>query len=494
MIENLVFASASAQAAAIRQRAVSAETLVAACLDRIARLNLTINAVIALRAEAAVERARAADAALARGDLWGTLHGVPITVKDSFDVAGLPSTFGLPELRANVPTHDALAVTRLTAAGAIVLGKTNVPPHLGDWQTVNTLHGTTRNPWDLRLSSGGSSGGSAAALASGFSALELGSDIGGSIRMPAHFCGLYGHKPSQGLVPGRGHAKPGSVAPADMMVYGPLARSAADLALALDLIAGPDPEVAPALRVDLAGPGPRYGDAYRVALWSGDDNFPVSRDTTRALNAAAATMRNLGLVVEEARPDIGSRDLYEVYVHLLRAATSGRQSDKDFAANVEAQAALAADDASYRAMFTRGNVLSHRDWLAHDERRHAIIAAWRAFFGSYDLLLCPVASTTAFPLFGDVPKHARAVTVDGALLPSANDYFWLGLASLAYLPATTIPLALSSEGLPIGGQIIGPFAGDGATIALAGLLEAHHRGFQIPPALGGQTDAPDRAG
>ena len=349
MLERLVFASASAQARAIRSGAVSARALVAACLDRIARHDGAINAVVASRPAAALERATAADAAQAAGVSWGPLHGVPISVKEAFDVAGLPTTFGLPALRDNVASDDALAVTRLLDAGAILLGKTNVPPHLADWQTVNPLYGTTRNPWDLARSPGGSSGGSAAALASGFSALELGSDIGGSIRIPAHFCGVYGHKPSFGLVPGRGHAKPGSFAPSDITAYGPMARSAADLALALDLLAGPDADLAPASRIDLVAGTPKSGATYRVALWADDEAFPVSRETSAALQAAAATLRDLGHVVERARPDVTSRELYDVYVHLLRAATSGRQSDADFAANLAASAAPSAPTKLVRA-------------------------------------------------------------------------------------------------------------------------------------------------
>lgn len=482
MSNDIVYASATVLAEKIRSRTVSSQAAVDGYLARIAQFNPAINAVVVLQAENARRRAEAADAALAKGVSWGPLHGVPITVKDSFDVHGLPSTFGLAALTGNIAARDALVVDRLQAAGAIVLGKTNVPPHLADWQTIHPVYGTTRNPWDVTRTPGGSSGGSAAALASGFSALEVGSDIGGSIRMPAHYCGVWGHKPSFGLVPGRGHAKPGSLAPSDITVYGPLARSATDLALALDIMAGPDPEAGPGWRLELDLPGPRLGERYRVAVWADDPAFPVDASVSDALRAAAESLRRSGVEVDEtARPAFDSRDAYEIYVHLLRAATSGRQSDAEWDTNVAGAAALDPADRSYRALFLRGNVLTHRDWVGFDQRRHTLIHAWRAFFNRYDAVICPVASTPAFTLVGDTPKHARQVSVNGRGEPSANDYFWLGLASASYLPSTTAPIGISDSGLPVGAQIIGRFGADRACLALAQYLERHHHGFVAPP-------------
>ncbi|MFT8245562.1 amidase [Roseomonas sp. BN140053] len=468
-------------AAALRRGECTASQLVATSLSRIARFNPAINAVVVLQAEAATERAAAADQATARGENWGPLHGVPITVKDSFDVAGLPSTFGLAALRDNRAARHSLAVQRLLDAGAILLGKTNVPPSLADWQSNNPIYGETRNPWNTGRTPGGSSGGSAAALTAGFSALEIGSDIGGSIRMPAHFCGVFGHKPSFGLVPGRGHAQPGRTAPSDITVYGPLARSAGDLRLALDLLALPDPEAGVSWRLDRPREARRTAAGFRIAIVPNDAEFPVDAGVEAALRDAAASLRRAGATVEEARPDFGSRHAYETYLTLLRGATSSRQSDAEFAASLAEAAALDPADRSYRALLARGNTLFHRDWLRAQQHRHDLIARWDRFFESYDALLCPVASTAAFPLVRDVPKHARTVTVSGRQEPSANDYFWLGLPSVSYLPATTVPLALSDEGLPIGAQIIAPFGHDDRCIALAEILEAVHHGFVPPP-------------
>ncbi len=479
-----IFAPASQLAARIRAGVFTSVQLTQACLRQIDRYNGMINAVVILLADQALERAGQADRALANGELWGPLHGVPITVKESWDVAGLPSTFGLGALRDNIAGQDALAVSRLKNAGAILLGKTNVPPHLGDWQTTHPDYGTTVNPWDPARTPGGSSGGSAAALAAGFSALEIGSDIGGSIRMPAHYCGVWGHKPSFGLVPGRGHAQPGKHAPADITVYGPLARGADDLALALSLLAQPDPHAWPTWHIALDNPGPRLGNAYRIGVWRDDADFPVDREISSAIDDAAESLRRAGMVVEAAAgPGFAARECYEVYIQLLRAATSARQTDAQFAANQEAVAQLSADDDGYRALMLRGNILTHRRWLGYQQRRYDLIKAWQDFFDRFDFLLCPVASTPAFTLFDNVPKEDRYLEVNGQLRPSANDYFWLGLSSVAYLPATTAPIALSSAGLPIGAQIIGRFGADRAGIALAGILEKHHYAFTIPPHL-----------
>jgi amidase len=453
--------------------------LLEAYLARIHRFDDALNAVVVRQEDVARRRAEAADQALARGEIWGPLHGLPITVKESFDVAGLPSTFGLTTLRDNVAQADSAAVARLAAAGANVLGKTNVPVQLADWQSANPIYGATRNPWDMGRSPGGSSGGSAVALAAGLSALELGSDIGGSIRMPAHFCGVWGHKPSLGLVPGRGHAQPGNVAPADMTVHGPLARSARDLALALSLLAGAEDDAG---GVTLHPPSGRRPQDYRVALLANDPDFPVDSAVADGLRAAAESLSRIGVTVIETRPaDIPSRACYETYIYLLRGATSGRQTDQEFAEAAQGAAGLDPADRSYRALMLRANSMTHRDWLGFNQQRYGFIAAWRRFFADFDALLCPVASTPAFPVVFDTPKHARTVTVDGRELPSANDYFWLGLASLSYLPATTVPVALSPEGLPIGAQILGAFGADRTCLELATLLEDCHRAFRPPP-------------
>ncbi|MGH6915918.1 MAG: amidase family protein, partial [Geminicoccales bacterium] len=253
-MSELAFETALGLAARLRAREVGCLELLEHHLARIERFNPELNAIVVLDLERARARAREADRALDRGDVFGPLHGLPMTVKEAIDVAGLPTTWGAPEHKHNRPERNALLVERLMEAGAIVFGKTNVPFRLTDWQTYNPIYGTTNNPFDTSRAPGGSSGGSAAALAAGLVPLEVGSDSGGSIRDPAHFCGIFGHKPSYGVVPQEGHWMPGAIAPPDLNVCGPMARSAEDLAAALAIMAGPSRMDAPAWRIELPPP------------------------------------------------------------------------------------------------------------------------------------------------------------------------------------------------------------------------------------------------
>src|ERR1700730_6848241 len=245
------FQSARELASQIRRKKIGCAELLELYLARVAKYNPALNAIIATDLEGARKRARAADRALARKQPWGPLHGLPMTIKESYDVVGMPTTRGVPELKDNFPSHNALAVDRLLAAGVVLFGKTNVPIHLADYQSYNAIYGTTNNPWDLSRAPGGSSGGSAAALAAGLTGLEAGSDIGSSIRNPAHYCGVFGLKPTLGVASPKGQALPGTHADADISVIGPLARGAADLDLALDVMAGPDKIDGVAWKLDL---------------------------------------------------------------------------------------------------------------------------------------------------------------------------------------------------------------------------------------------------
>src|SRR6516165_3119454 len=275
---EVAFRSAAALAAAIHTREIGSRELLEHYLARVDRHNAALNAIIVTDLERARRRADEADAALARGENWGPLHGLPMTIKESFDVVGMPTTWGLPELKENLPAANALAVDRLLGAGAVIFGKTNVPVMLADSQSYNPVYGTTNNPWDPSLTPGGSSGGAAAALAAGLTGLELGSDIGGSIRNTAHYCGIYGHKSTYGIAPPRGQPLPGNVAASDISVICPLARSADDLALALGIIAGPEPVEAAGWRLDLAPPRGNALSDYRVAVILDDPNCPVDRE------------------------------------------------------------------------------------------------------------------------------------------------------------------------------------------------------------------------
>ena len=478
------FRAATALAAAIRAREIGSRELLEHYLKRVERYNPALNAIIVSDLRGARQRADAADAALARGESWGPLHGLPMTVKELFDVIGLPTTWGLTELKESIPTANALAVERLLAAGAIIFGKTNVPVLLADLQSYNPVYGTTNNPWDRSRTPGGSSGGAAAALAAGLTGLELGSDIGGSIRNPAHYCGVFGHKPTYGIAPPRGQALYGNVAASDISVIGPLARSAEDLALALDIIAGPDPIEASGWRLDLAAPRGKTLADYRIAVMLDDPNCEVDREVQDILQRLVDFLAGQGVRVNDrARLDIDTAELHAVYIKLLRAATSRRLTEEVFRGHVEAAHGLDPTDHSYHAHMMRGVTLTHRAWLAGNEERHRMRLKWAEFFRDYDLLLCPVTAGAAYPHDHDHEgeRWKRMIQINGKPSPTINDLFWAGLSGLVYLPATVAPAGLTAKGLPVGVQIVGPQYGDKSCIAFAGLLERAYRAFVPPP-------------
>jgi amidase len=321
-----------------------------------------------------------------------------MTIKESFDVVGMPTTWGVPDLKANFPKRNALAVDRLLASGVVLFGKTNVPLLLADWQSFNAIYGTTNNPWDVTRVPGGSSGGSAAALAAGLTGIEAGSDIGASIRNPAHYCGVYGHKPTYGIVPPRGQALPGTVAPSDISVVGPMARSAADLAVALDVMAGPDEIEGQGWRLALPAPRHKRLAEYRVALMLDDRNSKVDREVQDRLQALGDFLAKTGAHVSDtARPEIDTSEAQRIYIQLLRAATSGRQTPEVFAQNLEIARNLAPGDDSYIARMARANTLYHKDWLPTNNARHRMRLAWAEFFKDYDLLLVPRRGLVRLP-------------------------------------------------------------------------------------------------
>ena len=483
-MSEIHFWSAKRLAAALRRRKVGCLELLDHFLKRVEQHNPALNAIIATDLPAARKRARAADSALAKGKVWGPLHGVPITLKESYDVVGMPTTWGSPELRENYPRRDALAVTRLRNAGVTLFGKTNVPLMLADWQSYNAVYGTTNNPWDTARSPGGSSGGSAAALAAGLTGLEAGSDIGASIRNPAHYCGVYGHKPTYGIASPRGHALPGRVSASDISVIGPLARSADDLALALSVMAGPDQIDGQGYRLTLPAPKKTVLRQFKVALMLDAPESEVDHTVQERLQALADFLRRKRVRVDErARPDIDTAAAHRVYIALLRAATSGRQSDDAFRANQEAARRLEADDNSYYAQMVRANVLPHRDWLGFNEERHRMRLKWAEFFGEYDLLLCPAAASAATPHDQQGERHERTIVVNGKQVPTTDQLFWAGYSCAFNLPSTVAPIGNTPTGLPVGVQIVGPQYGDRTCIEFARLLEREYYAFTPPPAF-----------
>jgi amidase len=480
---DLTHRSATELAALVRDREVSSVELTSAYLARIDVADRQLNAVVTIDAERAIAEATAADEATVRGLATGPLHGLPMTVKDTFETAGMRTTAGAPELAEHVPMRDAIPVERLRAAGAVLIGKTNVPPYAMDWQAANPIFGVTRNPFDPARTPGGSSGGAAAAVAAGMTALELGSDIRGSIRVPAHFCGVYGLKPTGGIVPTRGHipGPPGTLAEPDLAAIGPLVRSADDLGLALDVLAGPGPERGKAWRLDLPAARADHLAGYRVAAWLDDVVCPVDAEVLEVLQRATAALENAGGKVDgEARP-VALAEAKPVFEALFLAATSAGYPRPVF----DELCAVAASHPD--AHVARDVTQRVRDWHLTNEHRLQLGARWADFFTRHDVLLCPAAPVAAFPHDATPDMAARTLSVNGRERPYSDLSPWVGLASAVHLPAAVVPVGRTRSGLPVGIQVIGPHLEDRTVIDVARRL-AEVIGPLGHPELGDGTD------
>ncbi len=451
----LLDASAGLIVDALAARQVGALELCDEAIARIIRRDASINAVVVRDFERARDQARAADRRLADGER-APLLGLPMTVKESFDIAGLPTHWGIRQFREFRPARDAVMVERLKAAGAVILGKTNVPTALGDWQTVNPIHGRTVNPLDPARSPGGSSGGSAAALAARMVPLELGSDIGGSIRVPAAFCGVFGHKPSLRLLPMRGHdfpAHPG--APDVMAVVGPMGRCVADLQRALQVLAGPDVEEATAYRLALPPARRHEPHGLRVLLLSGHPLAVTATEVRAAVKALADDLANAGAQVTDGSPllpDLAGG--HATYLSMLNTIVSRGGPDA--------------------VSPTTGH-----EWLACVDRQALLIAQWRQLFAVFDVVLCPAFGTAPFEHLTEPAIDKRVLRIDGLDTPYRAQLAWPGIASVAGLPATSVPIARTAAGLPIGAQIIGPHNEDATPLAVAAMIERLRAGLPI---------------
>lgn len=481
---SLSFATVTELSAALRAKTVSAVELTQDAIARIERHDDKINAVCVRDFDRALQSARAADLALAGGSR-APLLGIPMTVKESFNVAGLKTTWGFPEQKDFVAKEDALAIERVKGAGAVIVAKTNVPVGLGDWQSYNEIYGTTNNPYDLGRTPGGSSGGSSAALAAGYGALSLGSDIGGSLRVPAFHCGVYAHKPTFGLCPARGHTPPGLPplpSNRDLSVIGPMARSAADLALLLDVIAGTDPQFdGVAYKLEL--PAARHSALkdFRMLLLDQHPLLPTGSAVRGAIETLAAGLTKAGVNVSRTSPllpDLAENSRLYIRMLLSFLAASFPQPMIDFA-HAE-MARLDPNDHSLTAEHYRGMVMSHRDWVIADSRRIGLRAQWREFFKSFDAVICPVMPTPAYPHDHSEPQMSRTIDIDGKPSPYTDQLAWPGIATLPGLPATALPIGVSQDGLPIGVQIVGPWLEDRTPLKLADLIEREFGGFKPP--------------
>lgn len=459
-------------------REISAADVLEATLARIEAFNPAFNALVTLDINGAREAARLSDARRAAGEV-GPLEGLPISIKDCFEVAGLRSTCGAQPFATHIPAQDAVAVARLRDAGAILIAKSNVPPFCGDFQTNNPLFGRTNNPWNLERSPGGSSGGAAAAIATGMSALELGTDLGGSIRWPAHATGVFGLKTSFGVVPHTGNIPPAPRPPgdADLAVAGPIARSATDLALAFDILTSGTRR---GIWKPLLTPQPEDARKLRIGLLSDDPFSPVASSVKATVEGAAQVLSLAGAAVETARLPAAFAEIYEVYAVLMHALALADLPPK-VRAKVAARAeGLPGDDISHVALQARGAGLSYADWLALTSRRTAIKAAFAEFFGKYDVLLMPPAPVPAIAHDDTADPHGKSIDVDGTSRPYFDLTHWAAPATVAHLPAVVAPIA-RVDGLPHGVQIVCAEGADRTAIAVAGLLEQLGCAFVAPP-------------
>lgn len=484
---DILYTSAFKLAEAIKAQTLTSREVLEFFLARVDQYNPTLNAVVALDTDRARARADAADEAAQSGQDWGPLHGVPLTIKDALGTEGIVTVGGIPECKNNIPGSNALSVQRYIDAGAIVFGKTNVPFMSSDLQSFNEVYGCTNNPWNLERTCGGSSGGAAAAVAAGLTPLELGSDIGGSIRTPSHFNGVYGHKPSFGIVSQRGHLPPGehTLSESDLSVVGPIGTNPADLERALDILVAPNPEDARAYRIEL--PAARTTDPaqLRVAVWSDADFCPVDADIKAAIEAAADSLEAAGAHVDRsARPAVNPDKNQQNYAFTLMAAMGSGMPSQVFEMMKEVAATADPGDVSLATIQARGISSSHREWSRQMEKRAHIRAAWAAFFTDYDVLLCPCAHVPAFAHDHSPDMNARTLQVNGQERPYTDVLSWAGLTLNALLPATAAPVGVSRDGLPIGVQVVADYLEDKTALAVAAMLEQHHRPFCPPPGYG----------
>ena len=476
-MDDILQSDATEQLTALVAGRVSARELLQAVFERTDQLNPRINAVVARDTERAICDAAAVDEARVRGEATGALAGLPMTVKDIFDIEGLPASVGRKALLGR-PARDAEAVARVRAAGALIWGHTNVPAGSSDFQAYNALYGVTRNPWNLARTAGGSSGGSAAAVAAGFTALEIGADIGGSLRIPAGYCGIACHRPSWGLISQRGiAAPPGYLSDYDLLVVGPMARSVRDLQLLLTVLAGVAVSPTPAL------------GSLRIGLWLDEPTFPIDPEVRTVIEAFAGELQGQGVAVDPVASPVPAPAMLSTYMTLLLAALSGvlgpttRAVFDLFRGPAKLAEVCGAGPLSW-AHGVLGYTARHHEWLAANEERARVKAKVGQAFAPYDAILAPVTPTTAFAHDPAGTQATRRLTMsDGGRIRYLEQVDWVALGILCDLPVTVIPVGLTPEGMPVAVQIIGRPGSDAATLAIASALEAVAGSFQPPPNL-----------
>jgi amidase len=485
---DLAWLPATEQLSLLASREVSAVELLALYLARIDAHNVALNAIVTIDADAAHQAARDADDAMANGRNLGALHGLPITVKDSYETAGMRTVCGRLDLADYVPTQDAEAVARLRRAGAVIVGKTNMPTGNQDVQSSNPVFGRTNNPWDLSRTSGGSAGGGAAATAAGLISFDFGSEIAGSTRIPAHFCGLFGHKVTFGSVPLVGHipngpGNPGRWGSADLACAGVQVRGARDILPALDATVGTLARDG-GFSYNLAAARATALKDFRVAVWTEDPDCPIDHDVRAAVDLAVAALRDAGATVVIRPASIPVPDLattHRVFEDLVYGAFSIDRSTISARSATGLIARLISDPHGDAPRVLRGTAQSHRHWLFADAARQEIREGWVRFFDDFDVLLLPVTPTAAPPHHGkDHDRWGRRIDVDGVQRSYWDQVKWNAIANIAGSPSTSMPIMSTPTGLPVGLQAMGPAGGDRTTVEFAALLTEILGGYRPP--------------
>lgn len=476
------FFSALQAAEAIRAKMISSLELTRHIFERIERYNPALNAFVYLLKDTALAQAQKADDAIARKEQTGVFHGVPVQVKESFGVAGQPCTWGIPSLKDARPPQNSAVVERLTSAGAILIGATNVPVNLSDWQSYNPIYGTTNNPWDLSRTPGGSSGGAAAALAAGLGYLTAGSDIGGSIRIPSHFCGVYGHKPTLDLISLRGHL-PGGVTAAPgystlLSVAGPMTRSAEDLLASLKVLGGPDGYDAKAWKWELPATRGKRLSEFRVGYVLDDSVAAPAPDVRTVLETTLENLARAGATLKPGWPaGLDTQLMLETYRYLLYSFFISR-SPEPVQRSLRSEYEKAAGSVAAESL---GSVPALQE---QNLRRLGYRAKWQEYFENIDVFLSPITFTTAFPHDHTEPQSARRISTSAGSRHYMDGFNWIASASLTGCPSTVAPVGRTDAGLPVGIQIMGPYWEDGTTIAFADLMAKEFGGFVPPPGYG----------
>ena len=476
----ICFQPAFRQMEALNAGRITSVELLEAHIRQFNQVNRHLNSVIKTDIERARERANALDRQRQDGKILGPLHGLPMTVKDTLDVDSMPATAGAPQWsKRSKPVPDAAVVARARAAGAIIWGKTNSPFMASDWQSYNKLFGQTNNPYALDRTPGGSSGGAAAALAAGVTPLEMGSDIGGSLRIPAHFCGITSLKPTYGVISQAGHVPPSPEYPGqvDLNVVGPMARCVQDLKLLRGVMMQGAIGTQTGFKLNLQG--------IKLALWSDYSDWPLDMEMAELITEAAGELTDIGAELARAKPDIDPDEILDVYLSLLIPIVMMDAPKGQLMSMAALRPMMQAIRRFEKTPFTTRNwaikaTQSHIEWMRADGRRSAIKSLMRDFFQSYDALIMPVSPTAAFPHNPSGNVLSRSLEVNGKKVPYASNLSWIALATMCHLPVVTIPVGRTSDGLPVGVQIVGAQGEDARILDIAEACESAFGGYRRP--------------